>query len=110
MKNLGISIVYFIGDLLIWLAKFIKITSTIFKFMIVGVIMMGIFFITIFSTLQALHLPAPYDNIFKNDLWAWGIMIIGWTTMLYCFKRLITNTNEKHGQLDDNFSEIETDN
>lgn len=109
MKNFGISIVHFIGDFLIWLAGFIKITSTIFKFMIVSVIIISIFFITIFATVQALHILSPYHNdIFNNDIWAWVIMIIGWTTMVYCFKKLLIDSEEKIRRMD-SYDKIETE-
>lgn len=87
-----IKAIHFLGKVIIFLANTISMLSNVLKFMILIGICLGVLMLTMMATFEALHFIQPTEyasqygpqlDIFKKDLWAWVVAVLGWVTMIY---------------------------
>ena len=82
-----IKIIHFLGDIIIWFAKLIRVLSMVLKFSIIVTIVLGVLLCTMIATF---HILSPYPiDIIKHDIWIWIIAVLGWTTMIFGVKKML---------------------
>jgi len=105
-----IKLIHFLGDVILWLATFVKMLQNLLKFFFLFTIVLGILMFTMLATFEALHFIRPLENasgygipldIFGRDLWAWVVAILGWTTMLYGIKKMFDGDKEYYKKLEE---------
>jgi len=91
MKNFGISIIHFLGDLLIGLSKFLHGLRTAFLMMLTVFIVMGVLALTMIG---AFDLITPGMNTLGKTYWDIIVVVIGVTTMWFGYTKMIRDVNQ----------------
>lgn len=85
MKNLGIGIIHFLGDILIWFSKFLSGLRTIILIMLTMFIVMGVLAVTLIGLFDLL---TPELSTFRKTYWDIIAVVLGGSTMWLGFKKV----------------------
>lgn len=91
MKNLGINIIHFLGDLLIGFSKFLSGLRTVLLMMLTMFIVMGVFAVTLIGFFD---LVTPGMNTFGKTYWDIIAVVLGGSTMWFGVTKLFEDNKQ----------------